>query len=77
MQFGKDFDHWPTILEGPMVKILGGPKDTLALPLKLLGGAMAPLAPPVPPPLYRSLSFGCQFLKRSEILRPNDDLIMQ
>ena len=24
MQFGKEFDHWPTILGGTMVKILGG-----------------------------------------------------
>ena len=35
----------------------GGAKHTLALPLKFLGGggrAMAPLAPPVPPPLEGS-----------------------
>ena len=50
MQFGKDFDHWPTISGGPMVKILGGggPKDTLALPLKFLG--------PPPPPVLPTLS---------------------
>ena len=48
MQFGKDFDHWPTILGGQMVKIWGGgPKDTLALPLKFLGGGGA--WPPGPP----------------------------
>ena len=36
-----------------MVKILGGPKHTLALPLKFLGGGgMAPL---VPPPLTSSI----------------------
>jgi hypothetical protein len=35
------------------LKILGGPKDTLAPPTLISGGggAMAPLAPPVPPPL--------------------------
>ena len=48
MQFGKEFDHWPTILGGTMVKILGGggPKDTLALPLKFWGGGGGPGPPP-------------------------------
>ena len=61
MQFGKDFDHWPTILGGPMVKILGGggngqnfggAKRYSGPPTQIFGGAMAPLAPPVPPPLH-------------------------
>ena len=61
MQFGKDFDHWPTTLGGPMVKILGGPKDTLAHPLKFLGGPWPPWPPPppVPPPLEDRVSKVC------------------
>ena len=34
-----------------MVKILGGAKTYLGPPTHIFGGAMAPLAPPVPPPL--------------------------
>ena len=48
-QFGKDFDHWPTILgQGLMVKIWGG--QNILLPSHLIFGGMAPLVrPPLSP----------------------------
>ena len=47
MQFGKDFDHWPTILAGPIVKILGGggAKKYSGPPTKIFGGPWPPWPP--------------------------------
>ena len=55
-----------------MVKILGGPKHTLAHPLKFLGGGHGPPGPPPPPPVPPPL-IGVkgkdERLKRSDVKR--------
>ena len=52
-----------------MVKILGGPKHTLAHPLKFLGG---PWPPPVPPPLDSIIDFQFALVKRSSLSSCNE-----
>ena len=50
-----DFFLFHIEIEGKCGWIIGGPKGMLAPPLKLLGGAWPPLAPPLPTPMILSL----------------------